>query len=313
MQFANCLCGRQCPRALLWLLGASLSWFASAQPSSIPREDFWLPSRSGTQPFIQALVVRRDTLYLGGAFDAVVPAPPVSGTMLDLFSAQQNAGFPRVQGRIVSILPDGEGGWFVGGEFLTIGGAQRMHLAHIRADLTLDSNWNPQPDGPIGAMAILGRTLYLAGVFARIQGQARPGLAAVDAVTGELSGWQSTLNGGWARTLAARGDRVYVGGNFKETDGKPRRALAALDAQTGQVLDWAPRIEGDSDAEVFAVVVLGTTVYASGYFNTVNGEPRSSLVALDETTASTLPWNPSASLGFGTPIIYKVLPYCDRI
>ena len=76
---------------------------------------------------------------------------------------------------------------YVGGYFTRIGGQARSGIAALDASSGRASAWNPhaQPaDSGVGALAVSGSTVYAGGKFQRIGGQARNGLAALDAATG---------------------------------------------------------------------------------------------------------------------------------
>jgi hypothetical protein len=75
-------------------------------------------------------------------------------------------------------------------------------------------------------MLRLGNTLYLAGWFSFVNGQFRPGFAAVDAVSHELVQPQILVpDDTWIRGLASDGTRVFLAG---ESFGAPLIAAAAI-------------------------------------------------------------------------------------
>ncbi len=113
----------------------------------------------------------------------------------------------------------------------------RGNVAAIRADGTLDPNWNPSTDGIVYALAASsdGSKIFVGGGFTTVGGQAHGRLAAVTPDTGALvSGWTTTAkNNTGARTRSRRGDRLYVGGNFGSIGGRAIARLAALSQSTG--------------------------------------------------------------------------------
>src|SRR5262249_23164258 len=55
-----------------------------------------------------------------------------------------------------------------------------------------------------------------------------------------------------------------------------------------------------------SLVVTGDKVYAAGAFTSIGGQARNYLAALDATTGSATPWNPSASGGGDIPWVWSL-------
>ena len=78
-----------------------------------------------------------NTVYIGGNFGRVGPATG-PGVPLSTASASRDTAFPPISGvpsvnamEVKAAVPDGSGGWFVGGNFTHVGGAPHANLAHI--------------------------------------------------------------------------------------------------------------------------------------------------------------------------------------
>src|SRR5215217_1463601 len=91
-----------------------------------------------------------------------------------------------------------------------------------------------------------GDKIYLAGRFTQIiqpDGTTVPrnNLAAIDASTGQLTGWNPSvtrLSGASSvqkMALSTDGSRLFIGGNFTRVGGLVRQRLAAVDPTTGAV------------------------------------------------------------------------------
>jgi len=248
----------------------------------------------------EAFVVVRSgqTIYLGGGFSSLGP-PSGGGVPFDLTAGTPAAGFPQVAGSVSAAVSDGAGGWYIGRSFSSVGGVQRFNLAQVNADMTV-SAWNPNGnftfhDNSLGftgvmALAVSGSTVYVGGDFTAIGTQSRKGIAAVDAVSGAVTGWDPSTNNGWVHGIAVIGSTVYLGGHFGTLGGQPRLYLGAVDAGTGAATAWNP----GADSDVYALVTDGANLYVGGYFTQVGGQPRSRLAALDATTGLATGWDPSA-------------------
>jgi hypothetical protein len=195
---------------------------------------------------VHAIAEANGTVYIGGQFNYVGPYTG-SSAFLDSASGARDDTFPQFDGPIRAAIPDGAGGWFVGGEFFMIGEEVRPGVAHILPDKTVDPAWDAMLLGSVSAMALSGNTLYLAGSIVLIGGEQRYQLAAVNAATGALLAWDGNPVGFFNRmtisAMAASGGNVFIGGTFTNAGGLNRTNLALLNGTTGAALPWTPNPE----------------------------------------------------------------------
>jgi len=237
------------------------------------------------------------TVYVGGTFREVgitmgsaVPISISSGRMAA-------ADFPIVAGTVAAVVPDGTGGWFLGGQFTSVGNVARKNLARVLANGAIDLHWAPQAvDGDVLALAVSGTTLYVGGRFENVGDPsnltARHRLAAFDVATADLRlPWNPDANGPVAAIVAA-GDAIYVGGSFAKINGADVVRLAALDPTTGAPRAWNPKL----DAEVDALALANGTLYTGGQFTHAGVTALAHLAAFNpnDNTATPTTWNPSA-------------------
>lgn len=256
--------------------GTSLSNEAGARPNPVA---FNAP--------VRAIEVAGDgSTYVGGDFTAV-GITSGHGAALDVSAARPlTADFPMiVGGTVAAVAADGAGGWYVGGSFRRIGAVGRAFLAHLRADGSLDPDWQPAPNAAVHAIAVMNGVVYLGGNFSTINGQKRAGLAAVDAAGGHLTAWNPDPSGGGVWALAAANGTIYAGGLFGNVGAFRRDRLVAIDV-FGNVLPWNP----GADGFVRALAVSNGTIYAGGQFNALGGQARACLGAIDANGAVTN-WN----------------------
>jgi hypothetical protein len=160
---------------------------------------------------VQAMIQHGNTIYIGGSFTSVY-ANTGSGAVLDFPDWRPIAPYPRIDGVVHAAVPDGAGGWYIGGTFTTVGSVPRSRLAHVRADGTV-SPWNPNAGSTVFCLAVSGNTVYVGGQFIAIGGQARNRIAAIDGTTGLATAWNPNANN-IVLTLLLDGSTLYAGGLF---------------------------------------------------------------------------------------------------
>ena len=243
------------------------------------------------------------TTYVGGQFTAYGPRTGGGAVLAATGTGALNRQFPAVMGEVWTAVPDGVGGWYIGGSFSQVAGVNRNHLAHITGTGALDMNWNPGVNGGVTALAVSGSTIYAGGQFSGAGGgdgsqETRNYLAAFDG-SGAVLPWNPGASS-YVLTLAVSGSTVYAGGYFTGVGGgdgsqATRNYLAAFDA-SGAVLPWNP----GANNFVNSLAVAGTTVYAGGAFTFAgNGgtgnRSRNYLAAFSTSTGALSTWNPGAN------------------
>ena len=77
-------------------------------------------------------------------------------------------GAPVIDGIVRAAVADGQGGWFIGGDFKYVGGQFRRYAAQVTAAGAVTA-WNPKPDLPVEALAFDGTTVFLGGAFSTVR------------------------------------------------------------------------------------------------------------------------------------------------
>jgi predicted small secreted protein len=292
------------PPCLLFELDARSSWLTVACVGALLLATQSKPSAAevvdaslwGTDGIVYAMARAGNTIYLGGAFMSIGPNTG-GGVPLSANTGRARTHFPRVAGTVYAAIPDGSGGWYIGGEFVAVGGVPRLNLAHVLADGTVGP-WSPTASGtPVYAptlplvvcLAKEGSTVYVGGDFQTLSGEPRRNLGAVDAVSGAVLDWAPEPDH-WVTALATQGGVVYAGGLFTHMGGQSRNYVAAVDVSSGAVTDWNP------NAEYWVEVLVpdGEVVYAGGYFTRIGGQVRNRIAALDAASGMATEWDPNA-------------------
>jgi fibronectin type III domain protein len=170
---------------------------------------------------------------------------------------------------------------------------------------------SPQGDdwqgGRVYAITRANGRIYLGGAFTQAVGpdgstpEARPGLIAINAATGQLDrAFDAHVNGQvWALAPSPDGTTIYVGGAFTNVGGVGSKNLAAINSTTGLAV---PGWKADADQAVQGIAVSGSRVYAGGKFDTITdvsgAKTRSHLVAVNAADGSVVTgWSASVTGG----------------
>lgn len=228
-------------------------------------------------------------LYLGGKFQLIGRYTGHFGAV-DTVTGKgyQVSGLPKVNNHINKIIPDGNGGWFIAGDFNKVSGQTRNCLAQIDANGVL-TNFNLNIVGvTVNNMCIYSNTLYFGGTFSSVLGQTRTRVAAIDLATGNLKTWNPVANSDVV-ALVGYGNKIYLGGFFNNVGGQSRNFIAAVDTLNGVVSTWNPNMSN----YVLSLAAHNGKIYAGGNFITVGGQPRNKLACIDTLNALPTSWDPS--------------------
>lgn len=187
---------------------------------------------------------------------------------------------------VLSIVPAGSGKTLVTGLFTRYAGVSRAGIALVNEDGTLDPAFSPQIEVPAtgGGVAVAtvdsrGR-IYIGGVFTRVDGASRPGLARLDA-SGRLDASfnpELPADAVVVTVALAPDGGVFAGGNFRaSTATTPALSLIKL-RDDGRIDPSfpAPAMRGqDNIPFVNKIVALPDGgVFVGGDFTEVSGSGR---------------------------------------
>jgi trimeric autotransporter adhesin len=232
-----------------------------------------------------------NTLYIAGTFTKV----GLNTGCLSSFQqsdASKSANLPIVTpGTIHTTVPDGNGGWFIGGTFTVVNGLNYANLIHIRSDGKLNTAFNPSPNGAIRAIVVRNGRLYVAGSFSTIALQSRSNIAEIDIASGLVTSWNPGING-VVNTMVLSASKLYLGGTFTTVNSQNRARVACMDLSIGINTPWNPNI---TNGAVNSMVVHGARVYIGGTFTTVGGQTRNRIASVDTINGLVSGWDPGAN------------------
>lgn len=205
------------------------------------------------------IIADNEGAYIAGSFTSAKRGSSVilTGIEQNNFSILNNL---CANGSVTSIIPDGSGGFFIGGTFTKILGEKRNRIAHVKQGLNL-SSWAPNINGQINKIYKYENYLYVVGSFTQINGISRLRSARFiiqsDGIELDSSYITNFLGGNCqVRAVGSDGTWVYYGlddsyfnsssRRFVKLNGfslNSHRGLVRVSASTGQIDNsWACKI-----------------------------------------------------------------------
>ncbi|WP_287153841.1 DUF1349 domain-containing protein, partial [Candidatus Solincola tengchongensis] len=213
-----------------------------------------------TNGWVNAMALSGDKLYVGGSFDYLGGQRRMNLAAVDKATGAVATWTCHAGNNVYALAVYG-GELYAGGEFASLGGEPREHIACLVADPDSPdygkaTSWDPGADGPMGAFALSGTTIYAGGSFTDIGGAERHYLAAVDITTGSATSWDPLVNS-YVHSLACTGSTLYVGGRFDRVNGEARSGLARFDTPVPPTVTYVDPSLGINEAGA-TITVLGT-------------------------------------------------------
>jgi len=244
------------------------------------------------------------TVWVGGSFTASGGAARANLAAIDGSTGVATAWNPGASGQVRSLQVRASGATgeavaiYAGGDFTTLGGANRNFLGAVDA-AGVATSWAPEPNGLVRSIAYGPSGLHAGGDFYSAAMAPRENFAVLDSVTGAAEAWNPGADGP-VNTLLRSGGSLYVGGAFSLVGGAYRRGVARIDLDAQAVEPWNPLLGCagncyDPSVHAIALTADGTLVYLGGEFDVSGGLGRRNLASVDVATGATYPFNVSTN------------------
>jgi Domain of unknown function (DUF4214)/Bacterial Ig-like domain (group 3)/Domain of unknown function (DUF5122) beta-propeller/Divergent InlB B-repeat domain len=242
---------------------------------------------------VYALAANADVVFVGGIFAFVSGAYHPRLIATDPLTGAITSWPGTASGSVNSLVLSGNV-LFVGGEIDGLGGITAHNIGAIDATsgVRLTAfNLGAMISSTVNAIAVSGSTVYLGGLFAQINGQARTGFAAVNTSGAVLN--QPThvaVSAGEVYAMTVQGDgKIVLGGRFTAAGNLRRTNLVRFFPDGSVDTSWLP----EPNDIVYALASDAGTVYVAGEFSQIGGQGRSRLAGIDVATGLAIAFNPA--------------------
>jgi uncharacterized delta-60 repeat protein len=254
---------------------------------------------------VYALAVQPDDkIFIGGTFNSYngiertnIARINADGTLDLTFDPGQGIG--GIAPKVMAIALQSDGKVLIGGQFSSINGTNRLGIARLNANGSLDTSFNPgtgvsgstatvyalavQPDG----------TVLVAGEFTSINGTSINRIARLN-TNGSVDGTFNPgagANGTVSAVAVQTNGQILIGGNFTTVNNTNRNRIARLNADGGLDTSFNPTTGANST--VASVLPLsGGQLILGGNFTTINNTNRNRIARLNSDGTLDTSFNP---------------------
>ncbi len=201
----------------------------------------WNPAPNAS---VGALAATPEAVFLGGNFTQVGGQSRYKAASVKASDASLNSWQPFTQGvgsePWVHALEVAGDVVYVGGSFVTLRDTNntyptRNHLGAFKVADGKLTDWSPDANGPVDALAVDGISVFASGRFSAVSGAQRNGFVAIDAGTSDVLPIAPQIHWGTydqfsGRVIDVSKERLYVGGAMYSIGPNAQSGLARFDS-----------------------------------------------------------------------------------
>jgi hypothetical protein len=221
---------------------------------------------------VKSLIAKGDTLIVAGTFSNVGIFTG-GGALFKDTSDKPNANFPKIVGAIFCSTSDGNGGFYIYGNYRReseAANAVSYRIEHVLSNNTFQPSFTIEVNSVSRLSTIVydNGVLYLGGEnVAQIGGQNAGNLSALNVNTQLLLSWIPAVNAKVNGIFISQ-NRLFVTGSFTVIGGQNRNGLAAVEINTGVIKPWNPSLgSGFSDIKFYNNKIIVGGGFSDPAFN----------------------------------------------
>jgi uncharacterized delta-60 repeat protein len=250
--------------------------------------DSFAPHASGGG--VLSIAVQADGKILaGGDFTAVAPNKGALVTRNRIARLEANGRLDQtlnlnaIGSEVYATTVQADGKILIGGNFTSVLGVARNHIARLNRDGTLDAAFDPNADSTVYTITTqTDGKILVGGSFTGIGGEIRSHMARLDPLTGLPDSFDPSANDDVLCMAVQLGDRsILVGGQFTTIGGQMRNRIARLNPATGVADQFNP--DADGTVRVIHAVEYdhgNLSITVGGAFTNIGGQMRNHIAGL---------------------------------
>ena len=229
------------------------------------------PGGTGYQPYknstsMYGMIKANSKYYLMGNFTSPVDNNGAALIVDTSTNTILNNRKWRINGIVKTAIPDGQGGFYIGGSFTKIGDSSRKYIAQINAN-GKPTAWKPATDSFVNVLLKRNDTLFIGGAFKNFAGKARSCFAMYSTTGDSLctnGGIQAFTFMNSINTFILSNDTLIYGGVATITADK---SIRKYNFKNHVNLGWGLTYTDYTDVNFIQLSPDKKTLIYAGYYN----------------------------------------------
>jgi uncharacterized delta-60 repeat protein len=260
------------------------------------------PNTNG--PVDALVLLPNGQLLVGGTFTGMDPNGATTVTAVAYLARLNNDAtvdttfLPQLTSTVDAIALQANGQAIVGGAFAINNTAKTLtidYIARINTDGTLDTTFNPTPNGVVNTIVVQpDGNIVFGGSFSTVGGWVRDNITRVSPTGGNDPAFDPATNGPINRITLQANNQIVIAGSFSTVNQVSRNNLARLNSDGTLDYSFDPNLNGTVDTVVLqpdgSMLVSGVfseqqpygAILVGGSFAHSSGVAASNLVSLNE-------------------------------
>lgn len=242
------------------------------------------PNPTGSINPISAIYAGDSLLLVSGSFTSISGTTRTRFAVYNLPSLTLHPYNEAYSGYGSQIIKGPNNQILVGGVFSTIGGNASNSFAAYQMPGFTRITGTPTAGNAISRVLYDKNKLLVCGSFTTMGGNPRQFIAQLDPANNySVMSYSASINNTVAGIALSNGNLLYASGVFTTLGGQARAGIGALNATTGAVDSrWTPEFTNTlpNTVNIRHLMQVGSTIWAGGSFDNVNGFPAKGLVGL---------------------------------
>jgi uncharacterized delta-60 repeat protein len=218
---------------------------------------------------------------------------------------------------VIAMAVQSDGNIIIGGDFTNVGGMARSNLARLKINGTLDTSFDPEPNGAIYGLAVQADGMILvSGFFTALSGVTRNRIARLNSDGTLDASFNPGVTGDVYGVLVQGDGKIIVWGEFSQLAGQPLNRIGRLNSNGTLDTSFDPGSGANDSIFTVALQADGKMVVSGYHFSNLAGHACNGIGRLNADGSFDTSFNADSVFGVQNDsnlnVVYNLLVQPDQ-